>query len=236
MRKSRTPAPGEDSRKLAEGTAQEAITGKGSAHRILEAASELLATDGYEAFSMRKVAAMVGLSQTAIYRHYADKADLVGKVIDSGYSMMRSRIEALQDPALSPADLLAGGIRAYIAFAEENPRLFKAVLLQDLGPNQAKVNAFSPGVSGRRKTFEMMAGLVARGVAEGLFAPCDPEPTAQAVWAAMFGLAARVALETGSEGAGEAAASARRRLVVERQIEIILRGLSGGRGYEEGKA
>ena len=118
--------------------------------------------------------------------------------------------------------LLAAGIRAYVDFAGGNASLFKAVMLQDIGPSRERVDAFSPGVERRRKTFETLVGLLRRGVAEGVFEPCDAEVTAQAVWAAMFGLASRMAIEPGGE-----AVAARRHDIVERQIEIILRGLRG---------
>lgn len=197
---------------------------KDTAERILDAASELLAASGYAALSMRKVGACVGLSQAAIYRHYADKAELVGKVVERGYGLLRASLEKIGAEVKNPVELLAAGMHAYVTFAGEHPRLFKAILLQDIGPSQDRVNALSPGVARQRKTFEMLAGLVAKGVAEGLFSPCDPEITAQAVWAAMFGLAARMALEQGGRnGAG------RRHAIVERQVEIIIRGLRGNK-------
>ncbi|OHE61268.1 MAG: hypothetical protein A2Z99_11200 [Treponema sp. GWB1_62_6] len=195
-----------------------------TAGRILDAASALLVAGGYEALSMRKVAAVVGLSQAAIYRHFDDKAALVGAIVERGYGLLRAVIENLDDPEANPVDLLAAGIRGYVTFANENSSLFKAVLFQDIGPSQERVNALTPGVARQRKTFELLAGLIARGIAEGFFAASDPEITAQAVWAAMFGLAARTVLERGDEAGAE-----RRRLVVDRQIEIIINGLRGSR-------
>jgi AcrR family transcriptional regulator len=194
----------------------------GTAERILEAASGLLVSGGYEALSMRRVGAMIGLSQAAIYRHYADKADLVSAVVERGYGLLRDSVEGLDDGVTSPAALLAIGVRSYVEFAEKNSSLFKAVLLQGIGPSQERVNALSPGVARQRKTFQILAGLIARGTATGVFAACDPELTAQAVWASMFGLAVRMVLENGG-GSG----SERRRLIIDRQIDIMLRGLRG---------
>jgi AcrR family transcriptional regulator len=189
---------------------------RGSSARILAAATELLVEEGYGALSMRRVAARVGLSQAAIYRHYRDKAALVGKIVAEGYSGLVELVEALDDRSRPPDLLLATGIRAYVDFATRSSSIFKAVLLQDIGPSGAAVDALSPAVAGRRRTFALLTELVRRGMDEGLFAPSDPELTAQAVWAAMFGLASRAAIEGGS---GHAT------LVVDRQIEILLRGL-----------
>jgi AcrR family transcriptional regulator len=200
-----------------------AVPEKHSAERILDAASELLSTEGYAAFSMRKVAAKVGLSQAAIYRHYKDKSELVGRIVDNGYALLRRSIEERSDPTGSPSTLIAEGFKAYVTFACEHSSLFKFVLLQDIGPSQVKVNVLSPGIAGQRRTFELLAGIISRGTAEGSFEACDPETTAQAVWAAMFGLAARIVLEAATSEAGKKT----RNLVMERHIEIILRGLRG---------
>lgn len=198
---------------------------EGSASRILAAAASILAEEGYEALSMRKVGAKVGLSQAAIYRHYRDKADLVASVIEAGYSRLRSSLEEIDSENKRPDEALAEGIRRYVDFALDSPRLFRAVLLQDLGPAGRSIEALAPGVSLRRRSFELLTSSVAKGMAEGIFARADAELTAQAVWAAMFGLAARLSLEYGLDrGRVEA--------LREREIEILLRGLSAG---NEGK-
>lgn len=202
---------------------------EGSAARILEAATAMLIESGYAGLSMRKLGARVGLSQAAIYRHYRDKADLVSQIIEAGYRRLLAKIEAIPVQAADPASQLAAGIRAYVEFALDSPDLFKAVLLQDVGPARSAIEAFSPGVSRRRKTFATLTEEIRAGIEAGQFAPCDPEITAQALWSSMFGLAARMAMEGG--GGGES-----RRAVIERSIEILMAGLAKGHaaGLAEG--
>ena len=187
-----------------------------SAVRILEAATAMLVESGYAGLSMRKLGLKVGLSQAAIYRHYRDKADLVGQIIESGYRRLLATLEAIPIPATDPAALLAAGIRAYVGFALDSPDLFKAVLLQDLGPASKAIEAFSPGVSRQRRTFASLTAQISAGVEAGVFAPCDHELTAQALWTAMFGLAARLAMEGKGEG---------RQALIDRSIELMLTGL-----------
>src|SRR5215213_11936500 len=45
--------------------------------KILDAARDLFASQGYEAVSMRKIAEAIEYSPTAIYVHFDDKADLM---------------------------------------------------------------------------------------------------------------------------------------------------------------
>src|SRR5260221_9833654 len=52
---------------------------------ILAAAGELFLEQGYERFSMRKVAERIGYSPTTIYLYFRDKDDLLFTVIDDGF-------------------------------------------------------------------------------------------------------------------------------------------------------
>jgi len=197
----------------------------GSAVRILAAGMRILEEEGYEALSMRKVGAAVGLSQAAIYRHYKDKAELVSRIIETGYGDLVA-LSAIPEEGragladLPVADILAEGIRRYFRFAQERPQLFKAVLLEDIGPAGREVAVLSAGVSGRRATFANLVELLRRGMATGEFRKADPEITAQALWASMFGLAARLVIEsTRPEGASRAGE------VIDRQIDLLVAGL-----------
>ena len=169
--------------------------GKGTAERILEAAGELLASGGYEALSMRRIAAMVGLSQAAIYRHFKDKDELVGRLVASGYAELVALVESLEADGGPPDQVLERNIEAYVGWALGRPTVFKALLLREIGPAAEAVNSLSEGIARRRRTFALLAAHLKRGMDEGVFEPADPELTAQAVWTSMFGLASRLVME-----------------------------------------
>lgn len=192
----------------------------GSAERILAAAMRILEEEGYEALSMRKVGSAVGLSQAAIYRHYKDKAELVSRIIETGYGDLVALSAILEGCGEGPEELLAAGIRRYFLFAMERPQLFKAVLLEDIGPAGHEVAVLSAGVSVRRTTFANLVGLLKRGMASGVFGKADPEITAQALWASMFGLAARLVIESARPESAVRAGE-----VIDRQIDLLLAGL-----------
>jgi len=50
---------------------------------ILVAASELIARDGLDGLSMRRLAAALGVAPMATYRHFADRAALIDALIDA---------------------------------------------------------------------------------------------------------------------------------------------------------
>ena len=53
--------------------------------RILEAARELFAESGYEAVTMRRVAAKIDYSPTTIYLHFQDKESLVRELCSEDF-------------------------------------------------------------------------------------------------------------------------------------------------------
>ena len=83
---------------------------------IREAAVDLIARYGYEAVSMRQLAAQVGVQAAALYRYFPTKEDLL-------FSLMTEHMEALlvsweeaRPAATEPAVQLAAFVRNHIAF------------------------------------------------------------------------------------------------------------------------
>ena len=89
---------------------------------IREAAADLIARYGYEAVSMRRLAAEVGVQAAALYRYFPTKEDLL-------FSLMREHMEALlgsweaaRPPSPDPVDQLAAFVRNHIGFHIERRR------------------------------------------------------------------------------------------------------------------
>lgn len=192
---------------------------KNTKQLILEKGALLLAEQGIEGLSMRKLGALVGVSQAAIYRHYANKDELLRAIIQNGYGRLVSALRAvLENEQLSPAQKVREAVYAYINFVLESPDLFKAVLLQDSSPARQQVHAVRKDIGKNRETFAMFIKVLSEGMAKGNFAPADPELTALAIWASLTGLASRIAVE-------RSIAPDLRNQLIERFCAIILGGL-----------
>lgn len=95
---------------------------------LLTAGTEMLKSGSVETLSLREVARKVGVSATAVYRHFPDKAALVKELC------IRGALE-LAD-AQSKAMVAAGGGKkgfiatggAYIRYALANPALFRLMM------------------------------------------------------------------------------------------------------------
>ncbi|MCX7023802.1 MAG: TetR/AcrR family transcriptional regulator [Spirochaetes bacterium] len=84
---------------------------------IIEAALALISEEGIQALTMKRIAAAVGVSEPAIYRHFASKSEILAAVVDE---MELSRAKAL-DEARESGDGAGGTL---IAFFESHARLF----------------------------------------------------------------------------------------------------------------
>ena len=89
---------------------------------LLDEAMTML--EGGEAFSMRAVARRAQVSQTAPYRHFADREALEAALAAQGFRDLQQRLYGDGRP-VDIKDEIAGFVLAYIEFALERPLLFR---------------------------------------------------------------------------------------------------------------
>jgi AcrR family transcriptional regulator len=85
-----------------------------------------------EALSLREVARSVGVSATAVYRHFPDKQALLHALADVAGDRMASAFEtamAAEKPGKDAFDAMG---RAYVHFALKNPFLFKLMMSPEM--------------------------------------------------------------------------------------------------------
>lgn len=88
----------------------------------------LLAVRSADDISLREIARNVGVSATAVYRHFPDKqALLVALAMEGGERMAKASQEAVALAGTGIGALDALGV-AYVAFALENPALFRLMM------------------------------------------------------------------------------------------------------------
>jgi AcrR family transcriptional regulator len=95
--------------------------------RIFRAARRLFDEKGIEGVSLRGVAAKVGITPMAIYRHFEDRQALVDALVLDGLAEWSARVEALP-PCEGLAKLRQIG-EAFLDFALLAPRRFEAAFL-----------------------------------------------------------------------------------------------------------
>jgi len=97
--------------------------------RVFEAARALYDAEGMEGLSMRKVAAAVGLTPMALYRHFADKDALVDALTTDGLAVWDRRLAEALEVDAAPMAMVEAGMGAFIDFALDEPRRFEAAFV-----------------------------------------------------------------------------------------------------------
>jgi AcrR family transcriptional regulator len=101
----------------------------GLRQRIIDAAGQIFVEEGYEHLSMRRVAQVVGCSQMAAYRHFANKEALTQHLCAQLYTDFSSRMFRQMDSADEPWERIRIFISALVNFAVSYPDHYSLVFL-----------------------------------------------------------------------------------------------------------
>jgi AcrR family transcriptional regulator len=97
---------------------------------LVEAGLKALETTEFADLSLRQLAREVGVSATAVYRHFPDKQALMQALANAGIEQLgRFQQQAAADSA-GNADAFAATGRAYVRWALANPALFRLTFSQ----------------------------------------------------------------------------------------------------------
>ncbi|HPA52234.1 MAG TPA: TetR/AcrR family transcriptional regulator [Thermoanaerobaculia bacterium] len=158
--------------------------------RILDAARELFARDGYDAVTMRKIAEAVEYSPTAIYLHFKDKESLVRELCIADFdSLARSFQRIAREP--DPLERLRKAGLAYADFAVEHPNHYRLMFMTP-HPEGTKDDPSAAGRKGNPEAdaYAFLVATVREAIEKDLLRPDlkDPNLVAQAAWAGVHGV------------------------------------------------
>jgi AcrR family transcriptional regulator len=151
---------------------------------ILEAATSLFAREGYEAFSLRRVAESIGYSPAAIYLHFEDKDDLLVEVLVNGYQTFNRTMEAAIAGITDPLEQLHALGMTYIAFGMERPVYFKAMFM---GQSDFLSTAPPDRIAFFTDVIQLMHRVIADCATAGRIRPIDPAVGFAMLWALAHG-------------------------------------------------
>jgi len=100
--------------------------------KILNAALQVFAEQGYGKVSMRKIAALIDYSPTTIYRFFRNKEELLMTIAAETYGDLSARFEKIKaEGGDNPLGMLKSLVKEYIIFCVERSDMFR--LYSDLG-------------------------------------------------------------------------------------------------------
>jgi AcrR family transcriptional regulator len=145
--------------------------------RMLQAAEKQLSASPEHDISTRAVCEAVGVGQPVLYRLFGDKAGLLSALVDHGFARYVQRKQALETTD-DPLDDLRAGWDDHIAFALENPAIYRLMFSPTLAQQPA-----AP-----RTVFKLLAATLERCAQAGALR-IPPELAAQQILSANIGVA-----------------------------------------------
>lgn len=120
--------------------------------KILTAARKAFDRNGLEGLSLRDIAAKVGITPMAIYRHFESKEALVDALVLDALEDWSARVAAL--PAAAGVAKVEQIGEAFLDFAVREPRRFEAAFLLPSRNARRYPDDFAAGVSCPRRRDE----------------------------------------------------------------------------------
>jgi AcrR family transcriptional regulator len=152
---------------------------------LLQAALRTIQRHGVEALTLRAVGEGLGVSRTALYRHFADKSALLEAVAREGFRLLREALVAAYEKAgRGRAGFEAMG-EAYVSFAVTNPSHYRVMFGSALGGPAADPELAREGAA----AFQVLVDAIVEQQRAGTVAGDDPLQLARFIWALVHGIA-----------------------------------------------
>jgi AcrR family transcriptional regulator len=157
--------------------------------KIMDAARDLFAREGYEAVSMRRIAEVIEYSPTAIYVHFRDKQDLMFQICQQDFVALAGGIADLQQIA-DPVERIRKMGEAYVWFGVTHPNHYRLMFMTkvDLPPDVVLQDKNHGNVD--RDSYALLRHTCQQAIDAGRVRPeyADADTLAQLFWIAVHGV------------------------------------------------
>jgi AcrR family transcriptional regulator len=153
-------------------------------HDLVAAALQIIDREGPAALTLRAVAARLGVSAPATYRHFASKEGLLAAVAAEGFASLLERARAAMAAAGdAPVERYLSVAATYVRFGLEHAAHFQVMY----GPRPAEFEVGVVAAAGR-EAFKLFLGTIIDCQRAGVAAPGDPVRVAVEAWSYAHGL------------------------------------------------
>jgi AcrR family transcriptional regulator len=160
---------------------------KGDGHlrraEILEAAERIFVAEGFEGATIRKIADAVGVSSTALYMHFPDKARILQEICERTLDILLARNTEIAAKPLEPVVRVRTMLESYMRWGLEHPNTYQLVYTtpRPSVPETADLSS---------QSYETFRGVVAEVAAAGRLRMGSADTAAQSLWMAAHGVVA----------------------------------------------
>jgi len=157
---------------------------------ILNVALDIYLREGLDALSMRKIAQRVGITATAIYRHFESKDALLAGLMHEAYGTF---YRYLSGQAIAPqlqGAVCEDGLEAigqgYFQFAIDHPMYYELLFMTPL--KSLYENDYPEVAELAHRTFNHLVEAVQQLMDSGFMRPADAQQVATSIWAISHGV------------------------------------------------
>ena len=134
--------------------------------------------------NLDEIAELAGVAKGTLYCHFDNKAQIYLAVLSRKALRFEAKLQDALDPQDTPIESLVRVSRFYFRHYVENPDYFQIFWAIE---NQAVIGELPPEVVGEvtrlwEESLGVLAGIITRGIEEGVFAPCDAWEVASILW------------------------------------------------------
>jgi AcrR family transcriptional regulator len=152
---------------------------------LLDEALATIRTEGVDALTLRELGARLGVSRTALYRHFADKRALLAAVATEGFRTLREQlVSAWEEGGRGRAAFDSMGV-AYVRFAVGNQAHYRVMFGGFVDPTVSEPELATEAAG----AFQALVAALAALQRERLVRGDDTVTMARFVWAVVHGVA-----------------------------------------------
>jgi AcrR family transcriptional regulator len=152
---------------------------------LLQEALRTIEKGGAAALTLRSVGEKLGVSRTALYRHFADKSALLAAVATEGFRTLRHETQHAWDAQGGGRKGLEAMGEAYVRFAVAHPSHYR-VMFGGYVRNAAPDSDLAAEGAG---AFQVLVDAIVSQQQDGLVQADNPLALAQYIWANVHGIA-----------------------------------------------
>jgi AcrR family transcriptional regulator len=153
---------------------------------LVETAVRTIREEGVQALTLRSVGGRVGVSRTALYRHFDDKAALLARVAEEGFRRLHAALTgAIAEASASGADPLPAMADAYVRFARANPSHYQTMF----GGFLTDWSRYPDLTTHADAAFNVLVDTIRDEQRKGRVLAADPIELAEISWSMSHGIA-----------------------------------------------
>jgi AcrR family transcriptional regulator len=153
---------------------------------LVDTAVRMIRDEGVPALTLRGVGARLGVSRTALYRHFDDKEALLARVASEGFKRFHEALSAsVARAAKRRADPMPEMAAAYIRFARANPSHYQTMFSGVL----TDWRRYPDLILHAEAAFNVLLDTIRGQQEQGRIGPGNPVELAEITWAMSHGIA-----------------------------------------------